>query len=340
MPSLTVKPITDKNTWEKFVLSQPNANFLQSWNWGLFNQRLGKTIYRLGLFQSAKLLGTASAIKETAIRGQYLTIPAGPLIDWQNPIPVSTIIQAISRIARRNHCSFIRLRPQVIDSPTSRLKLSQLGFILSPMHLTADLTLELNLNQSLDQLLSQMRKSTRYEIKKAAKIGLKTITSTNLKDIRPFHQHQLALARQHHFIPFSYDFLYHQFKTFVADNQALLFHTYHQHQLLASAFIIFYHHQAIYHYGISTPQNHRLPGSHACLWNAIKHAQKLNCRVFNFWGIAPQNQPHHRFAGVSVFKRGFGGQEVSYLPAHDLPLNWHYWPTYIFETLRKKIRKL
>jgi lipid II:glycine glycyltransferase (peptidoglycan interpeptide bridge formation enzyme) len=61
---------------------------------------------------------------------------------------------------------------------------------------------------------------------------------------------------------------------------------------------------------------------------------------YNLWGVAPKEETGHRFYGVSIFKRGFGGEEVQYLPTQDLPLNPKYYLIYALETARKKIRKL
>src|SRR3546814_3819774 len=46
----------------------------------------------------------------------------------------------------------------------------------------------------------------------------------------------------------------------------------------------------------------------------------------------------HRFVGVSLFKRGWGGDEVQYLPARDLSLNWKYAFTKVFELVRRKMQ--
>jgi lipid II:glycine glycyltransferase (peptidoglycan interpeptide bridge formation enzyme) len=116
--------------------------------------------------------------------------------------------------------------------------------------------------------------------------------------------------------------------------------SYQDDKLLASAFVIFYNHEAVYHYGVSTPDNDDWPGSYATQWAAIQEGKKRDCHVYNFWGIAPEDQPDHRFAGVSLFKRGFGGQEVPYLPAHDLGVTPFYWLTRGFELIRKKVRGL
>ena len=57
---------------------------MQSWNWGEFHKNLGHEIERVGFWEDEKLLGVMLAIVERAKRGTYLTVPGGPLIDWEN----------------------------------------------------------------------------------------------------------------------------------------------------------------------------------------------------------------------------------------------------------------
>jgi len=346
MPSYSLQIITDKTVWENYLSSRPEANFLQSWNWGVFQQKLGKQVWYCGFFAGEEncnqtQVAAALCIKEKAKRGTYLTIAGGPLTDWHNEALLQFIFSQIRSLAQTEKCLFVRLRPQEIDTPELRATVKKLGLAEAPMHLTADLTLQLDLTKPLETLLIEMRKNTRYEVKSAAKENIVVKTSTNPDDIRPFYEQQLAVARKHHFVPFSFRFLDEQFRTFVADSQVILFHAYKQTgELLASAFIIFYHGEAVYHYGVSTPANERQPGSYACQWAAIQWAKEHGGLKYNFWGIAPQDKPDHRFAGVSLFKRGFGGTEVQYLPAHDLAVGWSYQMVRQFELLRKKLRKL
>lgn len=340
MSHFHIELITNKVQWEEFIRSRPEANFLHSWNWGVFHQALGKKVFYFGLFEADQQIGAALLVKETAKRGTYLTLAGGPILDWNNrPLPVF-LFDELKKISKQESAWFIRMRPQAIETPAITKTVQTLGWQPSPMHLTADLTLQLDLNQSTEHLLAQMRKSTRYEIKKAEKLGILVKLSQDEKDIQMFYDHQLELAKKHHFVGFSYRFFQEQFNAFVTDNQVVLFHSYLNDQLLASAFVIFYNQEAVYHYGISTPANQRLPGSYACQWAAIQEAQRRGFDRYNFWGIAPVDHTDHRFAGVSLFKRGFGGQEIQYLPAHDLPTSWKYTLVKGFETVRRKMRHL
>lgn len=338
----TFQPIDHKEAWEKYVRSRSEANFLQSWNWGLFEEQLGKKVFRLGIFDHEQQVGALLIVKEAAKRGSYLTLAGGPLIDWQSLSveQLRAIFDFLKSLANQEKCLFIRFRPQAIDSAELRGKLAQLGIRPAPMHLTADLTLQLDLTQSEEHLLAGMRKNTRYDIRHAEKLKITTEFSKNPEEIKKFYEYQLALAQRHHFVPFSYEFLLKQFTIFAADDQALLVSSFQGKKLLASAFVLFYNREAVYHYGISTPDNDRLPGSYAAQWAAILEAKRRGCTTYNFWGIAPEEEKTHRFAGVSLFKRGFGGKEVAYSPAHDLPVSPLYQVTYLFELLRRKLRHL
>ena len=336
--------VETKEHWNSLLSFFPEANFLQSYEWGEFQEKIGKKIFRFVVETPENQAPTAlfQIIKEQAKRGNYLTVAGGPLLHWETASEtlLKDIFQFLKELAQTEKCLFIRFRPQALDTPELRSTLKKLGLILAPMHLTADLTLQLDLTQPTEVLLQNMRKNTRYEVRQVEKKNITVKQSQDPKDIEEFYKQQLAVAQKQHFVPFSLSFLQEQFSILSQNDQAVLFSSYQGNTLLASAFIIFSQKEAVYHYGISTPENDRLPGAYACQWAAIQEAQKRGCTRYNFWGIAPKEETHHRFAGVSIFKRGFGGEEVAYLPAHDIPVSLRYWGVYLFEVLRKKVRKL
>ncbi len=336
-----VKELRDSETWEKFVTSRPESNFLQSYYHGKTHEDLGKKVYYSGIFERQSLAGVALGIIEDAKRGRYLSTPGGPLINWENRSLVKSFFEQISKIAKKDKCVFIRLRPQIEDTERNRKLMAENYLKPSPMHLTAEHTLQLNLKQEPETILAQMRKTTRYEIRQSEKLGIEVSSTTDSKEVEEFYRVQLETARRQNFIPFSLALIRAEFEEFSHRNQALIYKATWKGKPLAYALIIHYPTESSYHFGASTEEGHRLPGAYAILWQAIRDSQKLNIPRFNFWGIVAENQTKHRFYGVSVFKRGFGGQEVKYLPAHDLILNHlKYLPTYLFEVARKKIRRL
>lgn len=341
MAEITVKNIENKKEWESFIFIHPEVNFLQSWSWGEFHQALGKSIQRTGFYSKNKLIGIMLSIIEPAKRGKYLTIPGGPIINWEDNKLVCEFLKQIKIIAKENGCVFIRVRPQLKSEEFSKKIFKDLGFITAPMHLHAELTSQLDITKSEDELMTQMRKTTRYEVKKAIKENIKITTSTEDKDIKEFYRIQIETAKRQKFVPFSYKFLDEQFKVFAKEKNVLLCKAKLGKELLAEAFIIFYNKEAVYHYGVSTDAGRKHPGAYLIQWQAILEAKKRGMTRYNFWGVAPESNVNHRFSGLSLFKRGFGGKDFEYLHAQDLIINKpRYLLNYLIETIRRATRSL
>lgn len=338
---ITVKAIADKSAWENFLGTRAEANFLQSWHWGEFHSNLGHTIQRSGFYIGEQLVGAMLSIIEPARRARYLTVPAGPIIDWKNSDLVAAFKAELIKIAKQEHCVFVRVRPQLINDQFARDLFRRLDFKAAPMHLHAELTSQLDITKSADELMANMRQNTRYELRRAIKKNIKITTSTNPDDIKPFYELQLATAQRHKFIPFSYRFLHEQFKVFSSADKTLLYSAHLDGELIAQAFVIFYGVEAAYHYGASTERGRKLPGAYLIQWEAIKEAKTRGQTRYNFWGVVGEDQTHHRFYGVSVFKRGFRGQDIEYLHAQDLIINKpRYLLNWVIEQTRKRTRHL
>ncbi len=338
--SLTFKLINKKEVWERFVLSQHPNVFLQSWNWGEAHRLLGKKIFRLGLYENKKLVGVAQVIKEGAKRGDYFALPGGPiLLEWKEGW-LNFLFGELKKIGKNEGIVFIRIRPNIENTLENRQLFKKLGFVLAPMHLHAETTLQIDLKQPEETILAKMRKNTRYSIRRAERDGVKTEVSQDVADIDRLYQLQIETQRRHQFVPFSQEFFEKHFEAFLKDNQISLIKASWQGEVLAAGMFVFYGDTAVYHYSGYSSKYPKIPASYAMLWRAIKEAKKRGCRLFDLWGIAPTNDPRHRFAGVTLFKKGFDGQRVDWVRAQDLPISRSYWLIFAFETARRLKRRL
>ncbi|MEK7521807.1 MAG: peptidoglycan bridge formation glycyltransferase FemA/FemB family protein [Patescibacteria group bacterium] len=340
MAKYTSKIIEDKKVWEKFMLSQKPQSFLQSWNWGETNKLTGNQVIRTGFFSGPKLVGCAQIIVERAKRGSYFLVPGGPLLDWENTTLVKFFLDEIKNLALKENVWFIRIRPEVLDSQNSQKEFSNLGFVKAPMHLHAQNTWVLDITPSEEDLLAGMRKTTRYLIRQSEKHELTVELSKDPKMADILYKLQAETVARHKFIPFPKKLFASQIETFEKDNEAEVFICKKGNDILAAAIIIFYGDYAYYHHSGSVSLHRDIPFSYFLQWEIIKEAKRRAKKAYNFWGIAPTDNPKHRFAGVTIFKKGFGGKRVDWLPAHDLPISPKYWLTYAFETIRKIRRGL
>lgn len=340
MDKYQIKNITNKSEWENFLLSKNPKSFLQSWNWGEINAKAGEKIYRIGVLKNNKLSGIALLIKQSAKRGPHFLIPAGPIVDWSDKKLVKYFIDNIKEFAKTEKVWFVRIRPELLDNPENNVFFSNLGLIHSPMHLNAENTWILDIDKPEDVLLSEMRKSTRYLIKKSLTSGLTIEKSVNYKSAKTLFDLQKETAKRHHFVGFPLKLFESEIDIFGKDNQAINFVCKKDNLILASAIIVFYGNSGYYHYSGSVSGHNEIPFSYFLQWEVIKEAKKRGLKHYNFWGIAPNDNPNHRFAGVTLFKTGFGGYRVDWIHAHDLVISPLYYLTYLFELLRKVARRL
>lgn len=329
-----------KKQWDDFITSHPEANFLQSWDFYEFYQDYGHEIVRrIAIDENNNIIGAYAGQVEPAKRGRHLAIAGGPILDWQNKHLVSKIFQDIADQGTRLNCTFVRVRPQLELSRQSEELFEKLGLKKAPMYLSVEYAGVLDLTKSEDEIMKNMRQRLRRALRKAAKNDIKVEKSTDPKDIKEFYNIQLQTAKRHDFFAFSETFLTKQFRAFAENNEAVLYKAVYNGEILAENFMIFYGNEASYHYGVSSELGTKLSGAPLLHLTAMRNARERGIKRYNLWGIVGEDETDHRFYGVSVFKRGFGVDELKYLPAHDLILKpLAYQKTKLIEQTRKKLR--
>ncbi len=355
-----VIPSTDEAQWEAFLLSQPCSPFLQSFAMGEVYRRCGDPPVRLELRDGGRIVGVCQAVVVSAKRGRHLSVPYGPVIgEFQDPNPkiqeeaLGPLVEELRRIAAEHSCSFIRLSPfwPVGDQTTTeRLALLRdLGFRPSPLHLLAEHVWILDLQGRHEEgLLMTMRATTRNLIRRAEREGV--VVAASQKPQRDFTHfwrlHQETVTR-HGFTPYPEAFLRSELDVLGARGQASLYLARYNDEVIAASIHIHYDGQTSYHHGASSSRHEKIPGSYLLQWAAIKDALHRGDRIYNFWGVAPLTTDslpatsyklqarRHPFAGVTMFKTGFGGRLLQLPHCMDLPLTRTYVLTWGVETLRR-----
>ncbi len=312
--------------WDALVLKNSPGALFQSWRWGEVGKRLGHKIWRF-----AWPGAIAQVEKIPARRGTFLHVRHGPIVtgSWRK------IVEDLRTLARDENAWFVRVSPQMEDSETNRKLLASFDMKSAAIHaMDAELCWMLDLSPSEEQLLANMRKTTRYEIRRAQKLGVVVEKSENPSDLQSFFTLYKETSERHDFVPHSG--IEEEFKEFLKDKRTILLLGRHSGRVMGAAIILFYGHQAVYHHSASTPT--QIPVNYAIQWEAIREAKKRGMSVYNFWGIAPEDKPNHPWRGITLFKKGFGGREVKFIHAHDLPVSPAYRLTRAIELVRKLFR--
>ena len=93
---------------EKDYFNQTVNHVIQSWQWGEFRQKQGKTVLRLGLYSADKL-----------VSGYQMTVHKTPFISWsigylpKCTLPDVAVVEALLETGREQNLVFIKIEPEV-----------------------------------------------------------------------------------------------------------------------------------------------------------------------------------------------------------------------------------
>ncbi len=185
-----------------------------------------------------------------------------------------------------------------------------------------------------------MHPKTRYNIRLAAKKGV-TIRISNpdtiIKDTATFCDLNLNTAKRNkiHTYPQEY---YKKLINFFTSNQKeiklKLYLAEHDNKPLASIIVIYYGKTATYLHGASSTQGRQLMAGYLIQWQSIQDAKQAGMTVYDLWGIDESNT---KWAGITKFKKGFGGKTINYVGAWDYILNKKWYNIFRISRIIKKI---
>ncbi len=338
---IQIKIIENADIWEGIVDELVPHSFLQSWSWGEFNKINGHPVYRFGFYRGEDLLGVAQVLYIHAKRGSFYLIPHGPLVrkvdDYKEC--VGSLLEGLKGLDEYKKCSFVRVCPLLLDNQENQDIYSGLGFRNAPIHQHPELSWMIDINREDEEILKDMRKTTRHAIRKGEKDGVIVELSDKQEDVERFWDLYKETFVRQKFTPFSKKYLEEEFEVFNERKKVLLGFSIFEGKIVSGALIVFDDGGAYYHHGASLHTGN-VPTSQILQWRLIQEAKARGCKYYNFWGIAPENKPKHPWAGLSVFKKGFGGFEEAYVHAQDFVLTPKYWFNFIIESFRKWKRGL
>lgn len=333
----------NQEKWDEPLSRHLFGNFLQSFEFGEFHKKVGNRVWRLGL-KTNGLANSFFQIIELKTRfGKLFYVPGGPLLaDWGRDI--EGLVKKLQQLAIEENVSFIRLDPRIIDEKQQAL-LTDLGFRQAPVYTQPQASLLLDLTKSLEELRSNLSDSTRYNVGWVERKGVRVKISEDESDIALFNKLLTETASRHNFNLYrNKDYYKEQYLAFNDSNKAKLFLTYEPSELgsdcLAAAVVIYFGDTATYLHAASSSKNPKLRAPYLMQWKIIEDAKNTGYKKYDFWGVAKDNNPKDPWAGVTEFKRSFGGEKIYYQKPYDLLIKKSYYLESLLERTRVFSRKL
>ncbi|MBI2356029.1 MAG: peptidoglycan bridge formation glycyltransferase FemA/FemB family protein [Candidatus Doudnabacteria bacterium] len=285
-----------QEAWDKKVI-ELGGSILQSWAWGGFQQALGNKIYRL----SGETFITLAVELPLKAGKKYLYCPRGPLG------AVEEALADLKNLSEQDHgIVFARLEPNTaLDLPSAAKE-------VQPKH-----NWMLNMEgKTPEQLLMEMKPKTRYNINLAQRKGV-TVREGRKEDLLEVWKLFLETATRNKFSLHPQNYYWQMLESLPPKHLKILIAEY-KGQMLAAMLVTLFSDAATYLHGGSGNQMKEAMAPYLLHWEAINLAKDLGYKLYDFGGVAPAEKQDHSWAGVSRFKKSFGGFGVDYPGAYDL----------------------
>lgn len=313
----------NRKQWNALVRKHapPFGAFLASYEWGVFQRALGRKVERVYASSDAGEM-IAQAIRMDLPMGfTYWMIPKGPTGTMQPEKMTNALRQHLT------DATFLRLEPTV----ASRL--------LKVDDAQPATTLLLDLDQDSESILAEAKSKTRYNIRLSKRKGV-TCSVVGLERFDDFMRLMEQTTHRDQFRAHPEVYYKTMLETIQSDEtNAFLAMAFFEERPIAANLMIDFNGVRTYLHGATSNLHRNTMAQYGLHWYLIEDAVHKGMRAFDFWGIAPQDAPSdHKWAGITRYKKGFGGREVTMPGTFDMPIRHITYSTYRFVRNLRRFR--
>jgi peptidoglycan pentaglycine glycine transferase (the first glycine) len=284
----------NQEQWDKKAI-ELGGSILQSWVWGEFQKSLGYEIHRIATDNSLCL----AVSLDLPFNKKYIYCPRGPIGNTDEAL------SEIKKLARDRAIVFARLEPAYKMDLPKAIKDTQ------PTH-----NWLLSLEDTEEQILIGMKPKHRYNINLAARKGVEVKEGTQ-EDLLILWKLLLETSQRNKFRLHPQNYYWQIWDNLYPKNLRILI-AWYEGKPLGGMILTLFGNTAIYMHGGSSSSLKDVMAPYLLHWEAIKLSKKLGMKYYDFGGIAPATEPNHSWAGITRFKKGFGGFELTTPGSYDL----------------------
>jgi hypothetical protein len=161
----------------------------------------------------------------------------------------------------------------------------------------------LELGKSEEQVFSGFKSSTRRNINKAGKEGVRIEMGSSLKSMESYYRLHCGTRRDHGLPPQPFSFFRKIHDLVIAKGFGFTALAFLSDVCVAGGVYFHFGETAIYKFGASNRNYQHLRPNNLVMWEAIRECMRGGCRHFSFGRTEPDNE------GLLQFKRGWGTTE-------------------------------
>ncbi len=322
MPELRAWRVNDRDAWNGFVESAPYRSFPQLWEWGELREGFGWHAFRVAVGEDPK--GPPAAVAQVLLRRVPLVgwrlayIPRGPVGHLDEPIVRDALTAALRSLARTHGVATVKVDPEATaESPFGQ------ALLADPWRATARVqpgrTRVIDLGLSEDELRAALKRKHRQYVAKAEREGITielfdkpTDAATAPGALDDFYRIYSYTAERAGFVARAPTYYERVWQLFAPAGHASLAFASRDGERLATLFHFTVGDRAAEAFGGMTDVGAESRANYLLKWASIIGFKERGFAVYDMWGLAT--------GGIAQFKEGFGGRQVDYVGARDLPL--------------------
>ena len=310
--------------WDEFVHSAAGGHHVQTSRWADVKGQVGWRATRVILRRGGVIVaGCQLLYREAGRLGSVAFAPRAPLVRARDPALLENVVMGVHRAARDAGVFYLKLSPPV-GGEEIEPALQALGFVKSGLAAGPSATVRVDLARQPEQLLAGMRASTRSNIRKADRKGVKARIGGR-EDLATFGALVEETARRQGFSPYPGSYYERMWTLFEEDDRACLLMAEVAGRVLAAILVIGYGDTATYKMGAWSGERSSIHPNELLHWTAIEWAQARGYRFYDLEGVPvgvatallEGDEPEQAREGTTRFKLGFGGEVILLPPTYD-----------------------
>ena len=317
---------TRKEIWNNFLVDN-NGSFLQSFEWGEFQEKFSKKVLRAEIIERDRILLQAQIIKKKLPLKSYFYLPYGPVFNQKSSLEEKKqasglFLDKVQYLSQKEDAIFLRIEPVVGLFETSKFNFRDSSKRVQPQK-----TLFLDLEKSEQEIFNNFHRGTRYNIKLAKRKDVKIRILDKYSDV--FYSLLKGTKKRHGFRSYPETHYKNLFNIKSKNFKTNLFLAEYKSKVIAATIVVFFGERATSLHTGSDYKYRAVKGPHFLRWKVISEARRRGYKKYDTWGIDEKKWP-----GLTYFKKGFGGEEFQYAKGKDVVFQKTWYKIY---NLAKKI---
>jgi peptidoglycan pentaglycine glycine transferase (the first glycine) len=313
--------VTDPAAWNRFVESAPYHAFPQLWEWGEVRAMGGWRPVRLAIGPShdEPVAGVQLLLRRLPMLGWHLAYaPRGPIGRLDDPGVRDALVSALRALGRAERIATVRADPEAQPTTPYGAALLDAPWTDAPK-VQPPITRVIDLSPGEEALRANLKRKHRQYVNKAERAGIEierfdgaTPSDVIGPALADFNRIYRLTADRAGFVarePFYYERVW---SLFAPTGRVRLSFARRDGERVATLFHFTCGERVVESYGGMTDPGAEARANYLLKWSAIADFAREGFGVYDMWGLAT--------GGIRQFKEGFGGEEIAYVGARDLPL--------------------